>query len=204
VSVNSTAPAAQTAQRFIAGALANPYNRSILERLPALALPDAWLVAGCLFQSVWNQRSGRPPETGIKDYDLFYFDPADLSEAGEQAVQRRAAALFADLPIEIEACNQARVHLWYPGWFGQPYAALASSREGIGRFLVACTCVGLSLGTDALPELHAPNGLEDLYAGRLRPNPACDHRALFEAKAASYQSRWPWLCIEGHEPESDA
>lgn len=180
--------------RFVSEALQNPHNAAILERLPLLELLDAWLVAGCLFQTVWNLRSGHAPEAHIKDYDLFYFDAGDLSAEGEAAVQARAAALFADLPITVEAKNQARVHLWYEEWFGYPYTALASARDGIGRFLVPCTCVGLQPGTGG-PLLHAPYGLEELYAGILRPNPACPHLPLFEAKALSYQQRWPWLRI---------
>lgn len=181
------------ARRFIEEALSNPCNAAILERLPQLALPDAWLVAGCLFQTIWNLRSGHAPGAHIKDYDLFYHDAADLSAEAEQAVQLRAAALFADLPITVEAKNQARVHLWYEDWFGYPYPPLQSARDGIGRFLVPCTCVGLRPGTDGRPELHAPYGLDELYAGVLRPNPACPHLPLFEAKARSYAQRWPWL-----------
>jgi hypothetical protein len=49
-----------TPARFVGDALQNPVNRAILERLPALGLPDAWLVAGCLFQTVWNVQAGRP------------------------------------------------------------------------------------------------------------------------------------------------
>ena len=184
-----------TPERFIAHALQNPVNRAILERLPALQLPDAWLVAGCLFQTLWNLQADRPPTAGIKDYDLFYFDPADLSEQAEAAVGARVAAAFGDLGVEVEAKNQARVHTWYPQWFGQPYPALASAQDGIDRFLVPCTCVALRAGTQAQPELYAPNGLADLYAGILRPNPLCDHRGLFRDKARSYQARWPWLQI---------
>ena len=33
---------------------ANPVNAALLNLLPRLNLPDCWLVAGCLFQSVWN------------------------------------------------------------------------------------------------------------------------------------------------------
>ena len=183
-----------TASRFARQALENRFNRIVLERLPELGLPDAWLVAGCLFQTVWNLRSGFAPDAHIKDYDLFYFDPADVSEHAEHLVQQRVQALYADLPITLEAKNQARVHLWYPAWFGRPYTALASSREGIDRFLVTCTCVGLAPGA-AGPELYAPHGLAELEAGVLRPNPKCDHRDLFAAKAASYTNRWPWLRI---------
>ncbi len=189
--------AVPSAQQFLADVLRNDANRVILERLPSLNLPDAWLVAGCLFQTVWNLRGTRPPGAGIKDYDLFYFDGNDLSEAAEAAVGERVGARFSDLGITVEAKNQARVHTWYPQWFGHAYPALASARDGIDRFLVPCTCVGLQAAAagSGAPVLYAPNGLDDLYAGRLRPNPLCDHRPLFRDKARSYQARWPWLHI---------
>lgn len=181
--------------RFLAQTLQNRHNRRILERLPTLGLNDAWLVAGCLFQTVWNLQAGRTPTADIKDYDLFYFDATDLSEQAEAAVGERVQDGFRDLGIAIEAKNQARVHTWYPQWFGRPYPALANTRDGIDRFLVPCTCVGLRDASGAPASLYAPYGLEDLYRGRLRPNPLCDHRALFRAKAQSYRARWAWLQI---------
>ena len=184
------------AAQFTADVLRNTSNRAILQRLPGLGLPDAWLVAGCLFQSVWNQHTGRDCAAGIKDYDLFYFDATDLSEAAEAAVGARVSVSCADLGVLIETKNQARVHTWYPQWFGHPYPALTSARDGIDRFLVRCTCVGLQLTREHdAPSLYAPYGLADLYAGILRPNPLCDHRDLFLEKARSYQARWPWLQI---------
>ena len=179
---------------FIRDVLQNRHNQRILAQLPALGLPDAWLVAGCLFQTVWNLRSGNPPEAHIKDYDLFYFDPADLSEAAEARVNERVLACFAGQGITVEAKNQARVHTWYQDYFGFPYPALGSSRDGIDRFLVTSTCVGLKAGGSGL-ELYAPNGLDDLYQGRLGPNPLCPHLPLFEKKARAYQERWPWLQV---------
>ncbi len=183
-------------------ALQNPHNAALLGRLQFLDLPDAWLVAGCLFQTVWNLHSGLAPTANIKDYDVFYFDASDLSEAAEQAVQARISALFADLPITVEAKNQARVHLWYERWFGYPYTPLQSARNGIERFLVPCTCVGLQPSAHPGvedPTLYAPYGLEDLYAGLLRPNPACPHLPLFQDKAESYRKRWPWLTIRADD-----
>ncbi|WP_298214692.1 nucleotidyltransferase family protein [Acidovorax sp.] len=192
-------PEAALTRRFVSETLQNPHNAALLERLPFLGLPDVWLVAGCLFQTVWNLHSGLEPTANIKDYDLFYFDASDLSESAEQAVQARVTALFADLPITVEAKNQARVHLWYEQWFGYPYEALQSARHGIERFLVPCTCVGLQPSTTtaaAEPGLYAPYGLKELYGGILRPNPQCPHLPLFEAKARSYRKRWPWLTIQ--------
>ncbi|WAC72460.1 nucleotidyltransferase family protein [Roseateles sp. SL47] len=182
-------------ERFHADILRNPHNRRILERWDALALPDGWLVAGCLFQTVWNLHSGRDPTADIQDYDLFYFNPDDVTDEGERRMQAHAETVLGDLGITVEATNQARVHLWYESYFGHPYAPLGSSKEGIDRFLVPATCVGVRPGG----EVYAPNGLASLYAGDLRMNPLSPHRDLFERKAASYQRRWPWLTI--HPPQ---
>nr|WP_242528977.1 nucleotidyltransferase family protein [Ramlibacter ginsenosidimutans] len=159
-----------------------------------LALPDGWLVAGCLFQTVWNLQSGRLPHEGIKDYDIFYFDADDFSAAGEARVQARVERLLGFLGVPIEVKNQARVHLWYEEHFGHPYPQLATAREGIDRFLIPSTCVGVRR-TASGHELYAPNGLEILYAGLITPNPLTPHLTLFREKAASYQSRWNWLQV---------
>ncbi|RYY70976.1 MAG: nucleotidyltransferase family protein [Comamonadaceae bacterium] len=184
------------AQRFTADALRNPHNGAILDALPALALPDAWLVAGCLFQTVWNLRAGRAAEAGIRDYDLFYFDDGDLGEAGEAAVQQRVQAVFAQRGIVIEVKNQARVHTWYHDWFGHDYPALRNARDGIDRFLVLGTCVAMQPGAID-PVVYAPYGLDAIYSGELAPNPLCDHPALYLRKAQDYAARWPGLHVTG-------
>ncbi|WP_066253209.1 nucleotidyltransferase family protein [Hydrogenophaga flava] len=175
---------------FLSEISINPTNAAILARWQALALPHAWLVAGCLFQTVWNLRSGKAPDADIKDYDIFYFDPDDLSERGEQQAQARADALYKDLGVHVEVANQARVHLWYPGHFGRPCPALVSAEDGIRRFLVLETCVAVRPH-----EVHAPNGLDGMYQGRLTPNPLTPFPELFARKVVSYQSRWPWLSV---------
>ncbi|OYV63390.1 MAG: hypothetical protein B7X01_00355, partial [Acidiphilium sp. 21-62-4] len=148
--------------------LQNGANRALLERLPAIGLGEAWLAAGCLFQTVWNLQTGRPPGEQISDYDLFYHDPADLSWDAEDRVIRRVANACADLDVTVEVKNQARVHLWYRDRFGTDYPALRSSEDGIGRFLVRGTCVGVRAGCG---RVFAPFGLDDIAAGVLRPNP---------------------------------
>jgi len=172
-------------------ALENPINAEILRRLPALGLAQAYLVAGCVYQAVWNRLAGRPVAAGIKDYDIFYFDPDTSWEAEDRAI-RAAGALFADLAVPIELKNQARVHVWYGERFGAGYPPLTSSEDGIGRYLVACTCVGIRVEDGAV---HAPYGLADLWDGVLRMNPANPRPDLFRAKAESYRARWPWLEI---------
>ena len=189
-----TVPDPHATERFLSQVLRNRYNRAILASWRELALPDGWLVAGCLFQTVWNLQSGRAPEADIKDYDLFYFDAADLSAEAEQHMQRRVDAVLGALDVAVEVKNQARVHLWYERYFGFPYPQLASATEGIDRFLVPATCVGVQ-PTSSGHRVYAPNGLAILYAGELAPNPLTHHLPLFRAKAASYRQRWPWLSV---------
>ncbi len=168
---------------FVALAMANPLNAEILRRLPQLGLPQCHLVAGCLFQAIWNARCDRPPETGVKDYDVFYFDEADISYAAEDAVIQRAAALFADLGVTVEVKNQARVHLWYGQRFGGAYPRLRSVQDGIDRYLIPCTCVGIEAGSG---ELYAPYGLAELWRGILRMNPVHPDPLRFREKAESF------------------
>jgi uncharacterized protein len=169
----------------------NPVNTALLERLPALGLHQCYLTAGCLFQTVWNHRSGKAPDADIRDYDVFYFD-TDLSWEAEDAVIRRVDGCTRDLGVKVEVRNQARVHLWYAERFGRPRAPLTSSRDGIRGFLVECTCVGVGVRSG---ELYAPFGLDDLWNGILRPNPVNPEPELFRAKAESYRSRWLWLRV---------
>lgn len=186
-----------TESDFIAIALENPINRTLLDRLPDLGLPHAYLTAGCLFQTLWNRQSNRPLANDINDYDIFYHDPADLSWDAEDAVIRRVTAACADLGVTIEVKNQARVHLWYQSRFGTDYPSLHSSEDGIARFLVRGTCVGIQANAR---HLFAPFGISDLAEGLLRPNPNVKLVPRFWEKSHSYQSRWPHLRIEPAEP----
>lgn len=172
----------------------NPINVTILERLPALALTDVWLVSGSLFQTVWNVRIGRAVDFGIKDYDVFYFDP-DTSGEAEDAAIRRAADLFAGTGLTIELRNQARVHLWYEKKFGTPYPALRRATDGIDRFLSHNSQVGIA-ADGANTAIYAPHGFNDIADFTVRPNRAANfHSDLYMKKALRWQERWPELTI---------
>jgi len=124
---------------------ADPDLMRLLWILRALDLPGWRLVAGCLYQTVWNALSARPLGTGIKDYDVGYFDPSDLSWDAEDRIIRRVDDALGDFAGEVEVRNQARVHLWFEKRFGSPYAALSSTEEGIDRYATVAHMVGVRL-----------------------------------------------------------
>src|SRR5207248_11445628 len=63
----------------------NRWLAEILERFEEIGLPDSWLVAGSIAQTIWNLGCGQTAEFGIKDVDLICFDQQDLSLEAEIA-----------------------------------------------------------------------------------------------------------------------
>ena len=179
---------------FVTSALRNPVNAAIMDVLRATALRDAWIVAGCLTQTIWNIQTGRPVDHGINDYDIFYFDP-DTSWDAEDAVIRRIASCLDAVDAKVEIRNQARVHLWYPAKHGRPYPPLTRSTDGIDRFLTANTQVGLRPVGEGY-ELYAPKGLDGIAQMIVRPNHAANFSAAnYRAKAERWKALWPEITV---------
>lgn len=190
---------AMDADVFLSTTLRNPANAAIADELFRLALPDAWLVSGCLVQTAWNVLTKRAVDYGINDYDVFYFDP-DTSWQVEDAVIRQLQRRLAPLGATIEVRNQARVHLWYPQKHGLPYAALQTSQEGIDRFLTKNTQVGIRR-TARGHDVYAPHGFDDIAGLIVRPNPGPNFSsANYVAKAARWKALWPELTVLPAEP----
>lgn len=182
-------PAERLAARVTELCLINRINVEILNRMPDLGLRDWWLASGCLFQTVWNLRSGRAAERGILDYDVCYFSE-DLSWEAEDDVIRTAAKLFADLPVNIQLRNQARVHVWFPEKFGVAYPPLTSANEGILRFPCSPQTIGLKRSGEAFIDVYAPFGLGDVWDMVARPNRALPLAQVYAAKTARWQKEW--------------
>ena len=174
----------------------SPIISTILSRWDTIALPDCWLSGGAIAQTVWNSAFGLSPEYGLADIDLVYFDDADLSEEGEAHQAARVRALFPDLPLWIDAKNEARVHLWYEVKFGYPITPYRSSEHAIATFPTTAGAVAIRPGPAGL-SLFAPFGLDDLLGCTVRPNKAQITQAIYEAKVARWRSFWPGLTIIG-------
>jgi hypothetical protein len=178
---------------FLDLVLANPTVATVLERAPALGVADWWLTAGVLFQTVWNGLTGRDPAAGIRDADFFYFDP-DTSWAAEDAVIRRGAELFGDLPVPVEIRNEARVHLWYADHFGVPAVPFRDCRDAIDHFAAVCCCYGVRVSDGEL-EVYAPHGYADLFDLVVRPHPRLAPREVYDTTTTRWPAEWPQLTV---------
>jgi uncharacterized protein len=167
----------------------------VLARAAGMDLPDWYLVAGCLYQTVWNVVTGQPPDAGILDYDLAYFDDSDLSWDAEDAVIRAGDEIFAGLPAPVQIRNQARVHLWYEQKFGVPCPPHTSTEAAIDTFEATAACLGVRRGPGRRWRIYAPYGLADVFNLVVRPNPVLAPRHVYQAKAARWSQQWPGLTV---------
>jgi hypothetical protein len=194
--VPQSVPCVTLPGRFTAIIRADPDLMHLLGTLRSLALPQWRLVAGCLYQTVWNTLTGRARGTGIKDYDLIYYDDSDLSWAAEDAVIRRVVQATHDCVGPVEVRNQARVHLWFADRFGCAYPPLSSADEALRYYAAIVHAVGVRLEDDGRLDIVAPFGLDDVFAMIVRPNRWLDNAASYAAKAERAKLLWPEITVE--------
>ena len=173
---------------------AEPVLMRVLATIRALGAPEGWLASGAIYNCVWNSLTNRPALHGVNDIDIIYFDP-DLSWEAEDRVIKAMERALDGLPVPVQPRNQARVHLWFEQKFGFPFAPLASARESLLRYASKTHAVAARLEADDSMTIHAPFGLEDMFAFRVTPNPAADNRLTHEKKGARIRSVWPEVSV---------
>ena len=168
--------------------------REVLARVPVLGLPNWYLGAGAVAQTVWNGLHGFPFDTGIEDVDLVYFDP-DTSYAAEDVFIQRGKHLLGSLAVEAEIRNEARVHLWYEQKFGQRIKPYKSTEDAINTWPTTATAIGVRRDPSGEFIVYAPYGLNDLLGMIVRPNKGQITRDIYERKARRWHAIWPGLQV---------
>lgn len=167
----------------------------ILRAIRDLAIPDAWLTSGAIYQTVWNLITQRPATFGIKDYDIIYFDGTDRSYEAEDHVISKVKAALPRLSNLVEVRNQARVHLWYENRFGRPYRPLDCTMDALTRYASRTHAVALRLDNTGSPVVHTPFGLANIFAMRLVPNYSHPNKETYTEKASRVEALWPELQV---------
>ncbi len=167
---------------------ANPQVWELLQALP----DDCWIGAGAIIQNVWNCLGDRPWNFGIKDVDVLYFDPDDLSKQSEQTRTQEYRMLTDAFTLDV--VNAARIHLWYEEVFGKRIAPYTSVAHSISSWPTLCSMVAVNL-TDDVFHVIAPSGFHDLFCGIIRPNKLLITEQIYMSKATRWQHTWPWLTV---------
>jgi uncharacterized protein len=188
--------AGPAAARLEAIVRAEPWLLHALDAVAASGLPDAWIGAGAIRDVVWGHLHSSFDPAEVKDVDVAYFDPGDLSRDRDQQAQH-ALAEIAGLPWE--ATNQAAVHTWYHDYFGGlPVDPLRSVHDAIATWPETATCVGVRRAeAGGGIEVCAPYGLRDLLDGVWRVNPVRVTAEVSQRRLARQRvpARWPGVTV---------
>ena len=184
-------------------------NNSVIERIllraSSLQMPNWYLGAGCIAQTVWNSLHGFRLTQNIQDYDLAYFDSTDLSEEAEEKTIRKAQSVLGDLGVNIDVKNEARVHLWYGKHFRNAIRPYRSIEDAIDSWPTTATSIGVRYEENGNFATYAPFGLGDLLSMIVRPNrkqieyflarDESTSREVYTQKAEKWVRAWPKLVV---------
>jgi hypothetical protein len=192
---------------------AEPWLLRALDAVAASRLPDAWIGAGVIRDVIWGQRRAGFDPADVRDIDVAFFDPEDLSGERDQAAQR----VLADLDeLPWEATNQAAVHNWFHEYFGgSPVPPFGCVHDAVATWPETATCVAIRRpsangGPPASPpgltggiEVCAPHGLADLLDMVWRPNPGRVTADISATRLDRQRKRFPGITVAlPHSPFS--
>src|SRR3989344_69264 len=87
-----------------------PWLMEALGNVRDLKLPDWYIAAGAIRNTVWNYLHDYPTNLNQKDIDVIYFDSDNLSPNKDIGIWRNLCLINSK--VKWEVINQARVHLF--------------------------------------------------------------------------------------------
>ncbi|MBJ6126513.1 nucleotidyltransferase family protein [Microvirga splendida] len=167
---------------------AHAASHALLLHVESLELPDAWIGAGFIRNSVWDVLHGRPIDVArLADVDVLFFDSRDTRKEPEAAIEFRLRSLAPDIPWSVK--NQARMHLRNGD---APYRGTA---DAVAHWAETATAVA-ARSTGGRVEVMAPYGVDDLLNLIVRPAPFFGHKMdIYRERvtAKDWPARWPDL-----------
>lgn len=161
----------------------------VLRVVRELDLPDGWVAAGFVRSLVWDHLHGRTISPMPNDIDVIWFDKAHTLPGLDRTHEQRLTKQCGGLGWSVK--NQARMHQRNND---PPYQ---SSGDAMTFWPETATAVGVRLGPHDELEILAPLGLEDLFAGLVRPTERFSgekHRLFLERiQSKRWSEPWPDL-----------
>ncbi|MBI2484641.1 nucleotidyltransferase family protein [Candidatus Uhrbacteria bacterium] len=157
-----------------------------------LHLPDWYIAAGAIRNTVWDVLHGYTHRTPLNDVDVVYFETRDDALAHDLSLWEKLQE--RDGTYTWNVFNQARAHEKFP-----LYPTHGPTSIFMSYWSETPTCVGVRLEPDDTLTISAPHGLEDLFHLRVRPvPPPFQDMELYRRRttAKRWQETWPHLQID--------
>lgn len=176
-------------------------NKELMEMLDYISelnLPNFYIAAGSIFQTIWNYYDSRKLNFGIKDLDVIYFNNNDLSVEKDLEYYNiiNKYAKSKGFNYEIDVSNEARMHLWgmehNQGVKVEPYK---NSEDAISKWIATVHAIGITKENNQI-KVYAPYGLSDIFSRTIRPiKHHANSKELYDKKVASWSERFSGLTI---------
>lgn len=170
---------------------------TILDYIYELKLPNFYIAAGSVFQTIWNYYDNKPLNFGIKDIDIIYYDPINLSKESEQKLEKTIEDHFkkVGLNYELDIHNEARMHLWKKDNENKNIDQYKNSEDAIDQWIATVHAIGITKENNEI-KVYAPYGLSDIFSKTIRPiKHKNNSKELYNKKVASWQKRFENLNI---------
>ena len=169
----------------------------ILDYISDLGLPNFYIAAGSVFQTIWNFYDGVSLNNGIKDIDIIYYDSNNLSKSDEQELEDKIVTHFSEvgLSYEFDIHNEARMHLWKKENENKNIDQYLNSEDAIDKWIATVHAVGITK-INGIIKVYAPYGLSDIFSRTIRPiKHKYNSKELYNKKVKSWSSRFDNLNI---------
>ena len=170
---------------------------SLLDYIEKLELPNFYIAAGCVFQTIWNYYDKKTLNYGIKDIDVIYFNKDDLSVERDLEYYKKIKKYSETIGYnyEIDVSNEARMHLCKKRKFNIEIEPYTSSEDAIDKWIATVHAIGITkLGNKI--KIYAPYGLSDIFSRTIRPIKHKDNsKEIYDKKANSWRERFNNLNI---------
>ena len=172
----------------------DPRLMRILRAAATLRLPDWFVGAGAVRNSLWDILESFPEHTPLADVDVVYFDPSVTAETREKEYERELRRIDTEFPWSVK--NQARMAAIYSD---EPYQ---NTCDGIGHWVETATCVGVRLQPDGSLIVCVPFGVGDVMNRVARINPKWPRPRDFISRMQKKQWNRLWPGVRYLEPET--
>ena len=170
---------------------------TILEYISELELPNFYIAAGSIFQTIWNHYDNKPLNFGIKDIDIIYYDAQNISKESEKELEDKIINYFEKLGLkyEFDVHNEARMHLWKKNNENKYINQYKNSEDAIDQWIATVHAIGITMENNEI-KVYAPYGLSDIFSRTIRPiKHKANSKELYDKKVASWQNRFKNLSI---------
>ena len=170
---------------------------NVLNYIETLKMPNYYIAAGSVFQTVWNFYDKKDLNNNIKDIDVIYYDNNDLSIDTDNNYYNKINDFCKrkGYKYEIDVSNEARMHIWKKEKYNIDVEPYTSSEDAINKWIATVHAIGITKEHDDI-KIYAPYGLSDIFSRTIRPiKHKYNTKEMYDKKASTWNKQFDNLNI---------